>query len=1307
MKATMDQTRDNSKTATGSTIAPESDSADISSDSESVPSSPPFRTKTIVQAAHSNSWATEYPPRNLKYAVEHMGIFHSGDKNVDKENLKYIFSKSKDSEPPSTPRPLPIIPVVHAKGNDDGLQKIQAGHAVDDLLENMMGLVQLEGLTLEPGHDGAAASLASAQSEAVRSSLGYYLPRLAEKRGIGSKKTDQQEYYRIEETMGHDKTAAAVRMERFIAGGDDLIAINDKPIIDLHEVEASKPKKKKKKSKISSKKRKQLRARKTLEGSSTAAENEHEHEVFQNTIIETTKPASLTGESTSAGPEHDIYAADEKAEKVASESASISAKHEHQHGVSKYTADEKAKETSMEGTASSDEQDTPQNTADEMSEVNIEERSEDEKHSKKTPSEGAPTPAEHDSNKNTVDEQSKLHRNYSPKDATNLAEDDTLQYTPQDMTDEISDIHTNERLSDEQKAMADAMTDTAIRKVTISQKDKEKMDALVSHMATYDAGASDGFTKQEITNTNESMNFFNSKIELYDCLFAKMQGSIQSLFTELRGLPDLQSKYDKVIEDLRTVFTRLHDVDTRAHMNAHNITNSQAGGVAATINKNDVASAEMEETGLEIFRSIKKDIKQLVSGCGGATELQKVASRIGKCQRELDEVVKRLDAAIAKHTKINNQLQGSLKTVKNDILGLQRTSKANKSELAEVVKTFTDLDENVRAIRYTFNHIFQAAHNVPTLTQAPSKYGHAMKEIEDVSAKCDRLEKIVDYNSDAVKKGNDEILGGLDRQAKRLNNHGERLNNCHGLVTRTRDVVRGHEDRLNTLNNKVNAHQKLIAKVTAQSDSNARRLHSLSDTTARDIKALSKSTSGDIKETVDQLKEIRTIKAKVGFQSGVITGQNSLREQKIKDIVMTLLDPIASEVDKLCAKVEVYLGPLDHISPTSDGPPEPRKHSSARKNSQRKALAATRAVVEAQQTATQPTRDANDAFHTDIPNAFQAGEPETKVPKVRLPQIDRIRSESMSENLAAASPAPIVPHPSPPGHASVAGRSSPAMRILQRPEQRRLALMRNETQPHDDPLPERVVAERGNSMQRRDRIVFGNEMAGSGMMSPMMEERVMIAPQNAYGEGHEETVVAQQQQVVGAPPELESYQMRLLPQMLGDDYGQQQFGQQQYDQQYHQQHHDQFGKRMPYPIGHPLAIIPVDENIPPAPYIPQEDPRDNHIMLLTYNVDNLNARVNEATNAMSVAQSSIRNFRTQYRYEIGQEVEREVERAIGREVVRMEARINQNLNRRMNNTERRVSDRTSREAKRLRVLLPQLEELLRRKGLEVPLPGGN
>ena len=1315
-KSTMDQSRDNSKTATGSAIALESDSADISSDSESAPSSSPIKTKAIVQGAHSNSWATEYPPRNLKYAVEHMGIFPPGDENVDKENLKYIISKSNDSEPPATPRPLPMNPVVHAKGNDDGLEKIQARHAFGDLLGNMIGLVQSGGVALKPGRDGAAANSASPKSEAVRSSLSYLLPGLAEKRGIGSKETDQQEYNWVDKAMGHDKAEAAARMERFLAGGDELIAINDQPIIDLDKTEAQKPKKKKK-NKISSKKRKQLRARKaSLEGSLTAAEDEAEHNASQNTINETAKHTSLAGASTSAEHEHDISynATDEKANKAALESPSTSAKHEHHHDASQYTADEKAKETSMEGASTSDEQDTPQNTTDEMSETYIEEKSKGEKHSKKTPSEGAPTPPEHDFDENTADEQSELHGNDNPEDRTTSAEDDTLQYTPQDTPNEISEIRTNKRLPDEQKAFADAMTDAAVRMVTTSKKGKEKMNAPVLHMATHDAGASVGFTEQELTNITEFMNFFNSKIELHDRFFAEMKGLIQSFVTELRGLPDLQSKYGKVIEDLRTVFRRLHDLDTRARMNAHNIRNSQASSARATVNKNDVSSAEMEETGLEIFRGMKKDTKQLVPGGGGATERQSVASRVGKCQRELDEVVIKLDADIAQYAEINNKLQGSINTVKNDIIGLQRTSKVTTSELAEVGKTVRDLDKNVRAIRGTLNQIVQAAHNVPILQQASAKYDHAMKEIGNVSAECDRLEKIVDYNRDAVKKGNDEILGSLDKQAKRLNN-------CHGIVTKTRDTVRGHADHLNTLNNKVSAHQKLIAKLTAQSDSNARRLHSLSDTTARDIKALSESTfrdikslvectSREIKETFDQLKETQvqlgTLKANVDFQAGAIAEEYSFDEQKIKDIVMTLLDPIASEVDKLCEKVEAYLSPLDHISPTSDRPPKPRKLSFAQKHSQKKALAAARPAVEAQQTATQPTGVANDAVHGDIPDASQAAKPEIKVPKVRMPQIDSIRSASLSGTPAAASPAPIAPHPSPPGNASVAGHSPPAMQILKRPEQRRSSLARNERHPQDGPLPERVVAERRNSMQRRDSTVFRNSMAGPGMMSPMVMDRVMMAPQNAYEEIYGDLVVAQQQQVaytqqqmVAAPQGLGS------PQIFGDEYGQQQYVQQYDQQQYGQQHHDQFGQEMRYSIGHPLAIIPVDENIPPAPYIPQEDPRDNHIMLLTYNVDNLNARVNEATNAMSVAQSSIRNFRTQYRYEISQEVEREVERAMGREVVRMETRINQNLDRRMNNTGRRLSDRTSREAKMLKELLPQLEELLRREGLEVPLPG--
>lgn len=74
-------------------------------------------------------------------------------------------------------------------------------------------------------------------------------------------------------------------------------------------------------------------------------------------------------------------------------------------------------------------------------------------------------------------------------------------------------------------------------------------------MATHDAGASDDFKEQDITNINEFMNFFDSKAELHDRSFAEMKGSIQSLVTELRRLTDLQSKHGKVIEHLRTVFT--------------------------------------------------------------------------------------------------------------------------------------------------------------------------------------------------------------------------------------------------------------------------------------------------------------------------------------------------------------------------------------------------------------------------------------------------------------------------------------------------------------------------------------------------------------------------------------------------------------------------------------------------------------------------------------------------------------------------------------------------------------------------------
>ena len=1274
----MDQGRGNYKTATGSAIAPESHPADISSDSESVRSSPPIRTKAIAQCAHSNSWAIEYPPRNLKYAVEHIRIFPSDDENVDKENLKYIISKSNDSEPSATPRPLPMTPVVHAKGNSYGPRKTQAGQAFDGLLGNMMGLVHLEGVALEPENDGAAANLASAKSQAVLSSLSYLSPRLAEDRGIRSKETDQREYNWVDE--------AATKMDGFLAGGDELI-VNNYSIIDLDEVVARKPKKKKK-NKMSSKKRKQIRASKTsLEGSSTAAEDKHEHDASQNTINETAEHTSTTGASTLA--EHDISRSttDKKAKKAASESDSTPVKHEHQHDTSQYTADKMSKQTSMKGASTSEEQDTPKNTTDVMSEIYTEERSEDEKHSKKTPSEGAPTPREQDFDENTADELSELHGNDNPEDVTISAEDDTLQHIPEHTTNEISKMHTNERLSDEQNGVTDAMTDNATRMVTTSKKGKEKMNAPTRPMATLD-----GFTEQEIMNIIKLMNFFNSKIELYERLFAEMKGLTQSLVTEFRLPPDLQSKYSEVVEDLCTTFTKLHDVDTGTHMKAHNIKNTQAGGAGANVNKNDFSSADTEETSLEILCGMKNNIQHLVDGGGGATELQKAASRVGHCQGELDEFVKRLDADIKKYAEISNQLQGSIKIVKNDIVGLKRSSKANKSEFAKVVNTATGFDENVRAIHDTLHQIVDVAHNVPTFQQASANYDRAMYEIENDSSKCNQLKKIVDYNSEAVKKGKDGILGSLDKHAKVLNKHGERLNKCHEIVTKTHDAVRGHRDHLNSLNNKANAHQKLIAKVTAQSDSNARRLHYLSDTTARDIQALSESTSRDIeyltkstsrhiKETFDQLKETQvqlgTLKAKVDCQNGAIAGGNSLDEQKIKDIVMTLLTPIAPMDDKLHAKVEACWGPLDHISPMSDGLPQPRKLSFAQNNPHQKAPASGRAAVEAQQTASQPTGVAHDATHTDIPGL--ALEPEIKVPKVCMPQIDRVRSRSVSETPGAASPAPISPHPLPPGHGSVSGQSPPAMQILKRPEQRRSSLARLERHPQDDLFPDRVVAERRNSMQRHDSIGVGNGLAGPGMVIPMVMDRVMMAPQNGYGEGYGDMVVAQQhqvayieQQMVVTPPGPGSQQVGLLPQMFGDEYGQQQFGQQQYDQQYDQQHsqqhHDQFGQEVHYPIGHPRAIIPVDENIPPALYLPQEDPRDNHIMLLTYNVDNLNARVNEATNAMSVTQSSIRNFRTQYRYEIGQEVEREVERAMGRELVRMEARINQILDMRMNNT---------------------------------------
>lgn len=282
-----------------------------------------------LQGSHSHSLATEYPPRTLQYAVEHVGIFPTGDENVDKENLKCIISKSNDGELPSTPRPLPIIPIVLAKGNDDGFEKIQAGYAFDDLLGNMVDLVQAEGVALKPGRDGAAANSASAQSEAVLRSLSYLLPRPAEKRDIGSEKTDLRKYNCFDEAMGSkDKAAAAARMDRFLAGGDELTAINDQPCLD--EAEAPKPKKKKKKNKMSSKKRKRLRARKTsLEGLSAAAENEQEHDVSQNTTNETAKPTFSACVSNSAYHEHDIShnATDEKGNKAASESASTAAQH--------------------------------------------------------------------------------------------------------------------------------------------------------------------------------------------------------------------------------------------------------------------------------------------------------------------------------------------------------------------------------------------------------------------------------------------------------------------------------------------------------------------------------------------------------------------------------------------------------------------------------------------------------------------------------------------------------------------------------------------------------------------------------------------------------------------------------------------------------------------------------------------------------------------------------------------------------------------------------------------------------------------
>ena len=217
-------------------------------------------------------------------------------------------------------------------------------------------------------------------------------------------------------------------------------------------------------------------------------------------------------------------------------------------------------------------------------------------------------------------------------------------------------------------------------------------------------------------------------------------------------------------------------------------------------------------------------------------------------------------------------------------------------------------------------------------------------------------------------------------------------------------------------------------------------------------------------------------------------GGSSLDEQKITDIVMALRDPMASKVEKLCDEAEARSGPLDHISQTSDGPPKPRKLSITQKKARKKALTAAGCAVEAQQTATKAAGDANNAIHIDILDDSQAADPEIKVPKVRMPQIDRVRSESMSETPTAASPAPIAPHPSPPGHASIAGQSPQVIQISKRSEQRRSSSVRNKRHPQDGPLPERVLAERRNNIQRPDSVIFGNGMAGPGMLVPMVAE---------------------------------------------------------------------------------------------------------------------------------------------------------------------------------------------------------------------------
>lgn len=1270
----------------------------MSSERESIPSSPP--TRTILdqhQNVQPNKWQaySNYPPLNSEFAIEDMSLYPTKQPSaddIDEENIEFIKSRSNTMDSPAAPRPLPKTPLVNAKADDDNLDKIQDGHAFDALIGGMLTIVKSGGETPEPAGVSVAVNSAAARGAAF---LGSLAPRWdAEKHRIASKKTNQEDKNWVDDVVADHKAEAAARMARFLAGGDDIVAIND-------QAEAPKPKKKNK-NKMSSKKKRQMKARKAgSKGALTSAEAQH------------------------PTPQHTTNVTDEE---IPSSDASTAAGNEHEHDASLQAMDENSaiyKNEKPEDASTSAGQNTPQYTAQENTKIHLNDRSDD---ASTSAGQGTPQYATH--------ENTEIYTNKSQEDAATSAEHDTSLHT----TQENSELYTNKRSAMEEKAIADEMTDSAIRVAMTSRKGKEQLEARVHQTVTHEAGASDGFAEHEIANVNDCLSFFNGKIEQHDKLFVEIEGLIQSLVAEIRGLHGLSGKYDKVIDDLRTLFTRTRDMDTRGRMNRYAIRELKTSVVeheSATPSGSD--QPVMDLAGL---RDICRDAKQLQAGAGtlGTSETQKLASTVGRLQIELNEAVRRIDNDISKYGEINNQLQSSIKTVKTDIVGLHRTSKATKWELAEVVKAATDLDENVGTTRDTLNQIVEAAHIVPTLQQASAKYDHAMKEIENASAKCDKLKEIVDYNSDAVKKRNDEIVDHLDQHAERLNKHGERLNNCHRLYTETCDVVEKQEGHLNTLDNKVRAHQKLIAKVTSQSDSSARRLHSLTETTARDIKALSESTSRvakslsdttsrDIKDTFEQLKETQaqlgTLKTTVDSQALTLASKVALGEQEIEDIVMQLLDAIASKIDRICAKIEAYLGPLDHLSPNDDGSPKP-KLTHAQKKNQKRAIAVARAAVETQQTSVPATRDANSAAQTEISGTSPDAESEVEVPKVRMRQIDRIRSESISKTPAAASPAPIAPHPSPPSRLAVTAQPPMAMQILKCPGQRSPSLARSETHLQDGPLPERVAMGRRKSMQRRDSMGFGNGMAGQGMMSPMAMDRVMMAPQNAHGEvyglgqmvvAQQQVVYTQQQMVTAPPPGLGSQQTGLLPQMFDQDYdqeyGQQQSGQQQLSQQFCQAYDPQndpqhsLGHDFDYQIGHPLAIIPVDENIQPAAYIPQQDPRDHQLMLLTYNMDNLNARVNEATNAMSVAQSSIRNLRTGLRYEISQEVEREVERRVGTALNGAEARLVRDINRRMNNTERRLNDKSTREEKRLVQILPMLEQLMRREGLELPPPDRN